>query len=248
MQVKTLVLFAGGRGTRLSELTKQSPKPATLVNGRPLITYLIDWAQHNQFKKVIVCGGYLFNTLRQVIFAYYSKQDVAPLNLQTVSTIIAIGEMELQIIDTGIDASTGERLRLIQDEIKEEYFMCTYADTLSDIDLRDIVCAAKIEGTKFQATLGHPDARYGEIVIKDGYITRFKEKATPNFLINRGFYVFHCDLFQEIGVGESLEEDVLPRLALDKKLRYYISSCWFHSVDSISDLESLEDRLNSKLM
>lgn len=245
MQVNTLVLLAGGRGTRLSELTKQAPKPAALVNGRPLITYLIDWAQRNNISKVIVCGGYLFEQLREAILVYYCRHNIDLSQLNKDSSEITIRGMELKIIDTGIDTQTGERLRLIQDKINEEYFLCTYADTLSDIDLKDILGSAKIKDTQFQVTLGRPDARYGEIVLEGGLITHFKEKETPNFLINRGFYFFHRDVFQEIAAGESLEKHVLPRLAQHKKLRSHISSSWFHSVDSICDLESLEDRLNS---
>lgn len=235
MEVATLVLLAGGRGTRLSELTRQIPKPAALVNGRPLITYLIDWAQENDLKKVIVCGGYLFNKLEQSIYNYYKNQSKA-IDLK----------LQLEIIDTGLDEKTGQRLRLIQEKLLEdEYFLCTYADTLSDVKVRDILQSARNQSAQFQLTLGRPDARYGEIIINDGLVTEFKEKAPPDFLVNRGFYIFHRSIFKEIQFGESLEENVLPRLAVAKKLHHYISSSWFHSVDSIMDLENLEKKLNT---
>ena len=37
-----VIILAGGKGTRLAEYTKKIPKPMVKVNGRPIITYIID--------------------------------------------------------------------------------------------------------------------------------------------------------------------------------------------------------------
>ena len=36
------IILAGGRGTRISEYTKIIPKPMIKINGKPIITYIID--------------------------------------------------------------------------------------------------------------------------------------------------------------------------------------------------------------
>ena len=36
-----VIILAGGLGTRLSELTKTIPKPMVKINGRPIISYII---------------------------------------------------------------------------------------------------------------------------------------------------------------------------------------------------------------
>jgi glucose-1-phosphate cytidylyltransferase len=245
MQIKALVLLAGGRGTRLSEFTKSIPKPVTPVNGRPIITYLIDWALANGLEKVIICGGYLFQQLQNEIFRHYKICKNTDHILGDISASIKVDEIELQIVDTGLDIATGERIRQIEELVQEEYFLCTYADTLSDIKLADIKNSALKKNANYLVTLGHPDARYGEIIVDAEKIIEFNEKAPPKFLINRGFYIFNRKIFEEILPGESLEEAVLPRLAHEKKLYHHISDSWFHSVDTIMDLESLEERLTS---
>ena len=37
-----VVILAGGFGTRISEYTKTIPKPMIKINGKPLISYIID--------------------------------------------------------------------------------------------------------------------------------------------------------------------------------------------------------------
>ena len=36
-----VVILAGGKGTRLSEYTKNVPKPMVLITGKPLIIYIM---------------------------------------------------------------------------------------------------------------------------------------------------------------------------------------------------------------
>ena len=39
------VILAGGKGTRLAEYTNKIPKPMVKINGRPIITFIIDHYQ-----------------------------------------------------------------------------------------------------------------------------------------------------------------------------------------------------------
>ena len=245
MHIKTFVLLAGGKGTRLSELTKKIPKPAVTALGRPIISYLIDWATNNKINKIVICGGYLYESLLEAIVSDTSPriQKNGVLRQGKCCALKLVGGIEILVINTGEDSATGERIRLVKDYINDEYFLCTYSDTLSDIRLLDIIGSVKTTPFLALATLGYPDARYGEIVTDGDYIVEFKEKAVPSFLINRGFYLFNQNIFSQINPDDSLEEHVLPRLAHEKKLLKHVSSSWFHSVDTILDLENLEKRL-----
>lgn len=60
------VILAAGRGRRLGKLTKSKPKPLILINGRPLITYVLN-SLPKQVKEIIIVINYLGSRVRKTI-------------------------------------------------------------------------------------------------------------------------------------------------------------------------------------
>ena len=52
------VILAGGKGTRLLNLTKEMPKAMIDVNGRPFIEILINQLKKKGIKKFLILAGY----------------------------------------------------------------------------------------------------------------------------------------------------------------------------------------------
>jgi len=50
--------MAAGRSTRLLPLTKETPKPMLIVNGKPILSYVVDWLKNNKIKKIIITLHY----------------------------------------------------------------------------------------------------------------------------------------------------------------------------------------------
>jgi 2-aminoethylphosphonate-pyruvate transaminase len=63
----TAVLLAAGVGSRLGDLTKETPKPLTPVNGVPLIAYTIAWVKALGAGRVVVVGGYMFDEVEATV-------------------------------------------------------------------------------------------------------------------------------------------------------------------------------------
>ncbi len=55
----TVVIMAGGKGTRLQPLTNNCPKPMLLVNGKPMLEILIDIFKSDGFTKFYISVNYL---------------------------------------------------------------------------------------------------------------------------------------------------------------------------------------------
>ena len=53
-----LVIFAGGYGTRLAELTSQLPKPLVPVGNRPIIWHIMKYYSTFGVNDFIILGGY----------------------------------------------------------------------------------------------------------------------------------------------------------------------------------------------
>ena len=151
------------------------------------------------------------------------------------------------IKDTGPDADTAERLFAYRSELKDgETFVCTYGDTLTDLDAGKLLQSAEATGKPITMTVGRPDGRYGEITVEEGVITKFAEKQRPEFYVNRGFFVADTRLFDMWQPSfKSFERDVLPYFVARGDVAAYKADCWFHSVDSVKDLADLEAHLSA---
>ena len=58
MVVKTAVIIAGGRGSRLEEHTEDLPKPLVRVLEKPILERVLEWLKKNGVEKVILGVAY----------------------------------------------------------------------------------------------------------------------------------------------------------------------------------------------
>lgn len=63
----TSVVLAAGIGSRLGDLTKDTPKPLLKVDGRTILDYIVAWLHFLQTRKIIVVGGYMFDTMKSAV-------------------------------------------------------------------------------------------------------------------------------------------------------------------------------------
>jgi NDP-sugar pyrophosphorylase family protein len=54
-----VVIMAGGLGTRLGGMTEHTPKSLIEVNGQPILTHILDWAQKQGCLNALVLTGHL---------------------------------------------------------------------------------------------------------------------------------------------------------------------------------------------
>jgi len=60
------VIMAGGKGTRLKEMTRNEiPKPMVKILGKPILEYQIDVLKENGLKDIIIVIGYLGHKIKQ---------------------------------------------------------------------------------------------------------------------------------------------------------------------------------------
>ena len=64
------VILAGGRGTRISELTKNIPKPMIKISGKPILYHIMKHYSNYGVKDFIVAAGYKKN----IIINYFIKK------------------------------------------------------------------------------------------------------------------------------------------------------------------------------
>ena len=92
--------------------------------------------------------------------------------------------LNVKVIDTGVEVSTGGRIKYLEDQLDEE-FMLTYGDGLSNVNLNDLINHHKKYNKIATVTAVRPPARFGAISISNGIVTRFAEKDTQDTLAIR---------------------------------------------------------------
>jgi NDP-sugar pyrophosphorylase family protein len=70
------VILAAGRGTRMGALTEHVPKPMLLLNGRPVLEYIID-SLPPTVDDVIIVVGYLGEVIRTHFGEQYAEKKIS---------------------------------------------------------------------------------------------------------------------------------------------------------------------------
>lgn len=239
-----VVIFCGGRGTRLSEKTHEMPKPLIELGEYPIIWHIMKIYSHFNLNRFILTLGYR----GEMIISYFLYQH--PLN-QTFSYSLASHNQppvrdnwDLSFVQTGRESKTSRRLLLSREQIKTEPFMLTYGDGVADIDLNKLMERhkelRKNHGVIATITLTRPYSKYGIAFLKGDLIHSFTEKPQTSELINIGFMVIEPEIFKYINPDEDIMfEDTLQVVAAAGKLGYYIHEGFWHAMDTYKDYEDL---------
>ncbi len=143
---------------------------------------------------------------------------------------------------------TGGRLKRLKKYLKNEMFMLTYGDGLSNVNLRKLVNFHKKNKKIATLTAVRPPARFGAIRIKGNKIKYFKEKSKLDVgWINGGFFVFNRKIFNYIkGDGTYLEREPLQRISKKGELLAFKHQGYWQCMDTVRDKQIIEESLKKK--
>lgn len=246
-----VVIFAGGLGTRLSEYTGTIPKPMVNIGGKPIIWHIMNLYAKQGFKEFVVALGYRSDVIKNYFASYKSSMDDYKIDLKDGKIEVINGVTEdwkISLIDTGELTMTGGRLKRLKNYIKDDSFLLTYGDGLSDVSISEVVKLHKEKRSLITMTAVHPPARFGEVEIDDcNKVISFEEKPQlKEGWINGGFFVVEPEFLDLIdGDHQMLEQDPLIRASLSGKLSAYKHDGFWQCVDTKRDLELLEKMYQS---
>ena len=93
------VIIVGGRGTRLSPVTCNLPKPLVSVNGKPFLYYIFKQLYSVGVRKIILLAGYLGNEFKEFKENYASEFKNLNIFLKISDPRFDTGERLLDSID-----------------------------------------------------------------------------------------------------------------------------------------------------
>ena len=137
-----VVIFAGGKGTRISEESYLRPKPMIEVGGRPILWHIMKiYAAygHNEF---IICCGYKGWMIKEYFVNYFMHNSDMTIDLGNNNLEIHNSNSEnfkVTLVDTGLETMTAGRLRRVLKYTGNEPFMLTYGDGVADVNLNELL-------------------------------------------------------------------------------------------------------------
>ena len=240
-----LTILAGGFGSRLSEETEKRPKPMVEIGGQPILWHIMKHSAHYGVNEFVVALGYKGEVIKRYFLDYCRLNASMTIDLSDGEVQLHGKESEdwiVHLVDTGLDTSTGARFRRLEPWLREETFMVTYGDGVSDLDFQDLLRFHRSHGRLATVTAVRPPARFGGLIFDGDLIAEFTEKPQiGEGWINGGFMVFEAGIFDYLeGDDTSLEADALERLAIDGQLAAYRHEGFWQCMDTLRDVRLLE--------
>ena len=151
------VILAGGKGTRLMPLTRNTPKAMISIRGKPFLEYEVRLLVQNGISDIILCVGYLGN----VVMDYFGDGDKFGTRIRYSS--------DGQELKGPIGALKGA------ESLLDEHFFVTYGDAYLRADyfrIMDTLLESQVLGAM---TVYHNCNKYGpsDIELRDGHVVRY---------------------------------------------------------------------------
>ncbi len=240
-----VVILAGGLGTRLAEETEVKPKPMVEIGGYPILWHIMKTYAHYGFNEFYIALGYKGEVIKRFFYDYHALNGNLSINFAEGRIDVKNRDCEdwnVHLIDTGQNSLTGGRVKRLEEFLGDAPFMVTYGDGVSNVNIAELVKFHKAHGKLATVTAVHPPARYGELLIKEDFMTEFSEKPqTHEGWINGGFLVFEPQILSYLSGDEGiLELEALERSARENQLVAYKHHGFWQCMDTLRDKRQLE--------
>ncbi|WP_225866197.1 nucleotidyltransferase family protein [Prochlorococcus marinus] len=193
----SVVIMAGGKGSRLKPHTNNCPKPMLHVNGKPII-------------EIIIRNCIDFGLTKFFISVNYLKEQIIN-HLGDGSTL----GVDIEYLYEDMPLGTAGSLHLLPKDIKETILILN-GDVLTNLNLHglinfhqennaDITLCAREESTLIP---------YGVIKLDGINVEELKEKPIHSYLVNAGIYLINPGILRLIESNSYLD---MPNLILKAK-------------------------------
>jgi mannose-1-phosphate guanylyltransferase/phosphomannomutase len=196
------VVMAGGQGTRLRPLTSNQPKPMLPIVGQPMMQHVLRLARSHGLTDVVTTVQFLASIIRN----YFGDGSDLGVDLRYVT--------EQEPLGTAGSVKNAA-------ELLDERFVVLSADSLTDVDLTELIKFHESRDAAVTVTLKRVEdpLEFGIVIADDdGRIDRFLEKPgwgeVFSDTINTGIYVIEREVLDHVPEGEVFDfsKDLFPKL------------------------------------
>lgn len=242
-----VVLFCGGLGTRLRDISGEMPKPMVNIGYRPILWHVMKYYAHFGHKDFILCLGYKGDVIKNYFLNYneYLSNDFTLSNggkeLKLKQSDIT--DWNITFVDTGLKSNIGQRLKSVENYLQgEEMFLANYADGLTDLPLPEMIDCLTKSGKIGCFICVKPSQTFHIVSLgNENHVEKIEYVRDTDITINGGYYVFRKEIFQYIKPGEELVVEPFQRLIKEKRLIGYKYDKFWYCMDTFKEQQELND-------
>jgi len=230
------VILAGGKGTRLANLTKSIPKPMLKIGEKPVLEHQIELLKRYGIRDIIILTGYL----SEVIEEYFGNGENFGVKITYFKEKKPLG-------------TTGG-LKEVENQLRED-FLLLYGDVMVNMDLQRLIDFHR-EKRGICTLVVHPnDHPYDSDLLeidKNGKITAFypkphKENQYYRNLVNACLYVMSPEMLKYIqkGVKADFGKDIFPKIVQKEDLYGYNTAEYLKDMGTPERLKEVREDYES---
>jgi dTDP-glucose pyrophosphorylase/predicted transcriptional regulator len=203
----SVVIMAGGRGTRMEPFTTILPKPLMPIGNKSMLEIIMEEYAKYGMKDFCISVNYKANLIK----AYLA-------DINTIYNISYIQEEK--------PLGTAGSLKLLDEQTYKTPFFVSNCDIIIKADYAKIYNFHRSHGYDITIVASFQSYKvpYGVCEIEEeGVLSRINEKPEYNFLVNTGMYVINPGVLQYIPHNEFFHiTDLIEKLkSLDRKVGVY---------------------------
>ena len=239
-----VVLFCGGLGLRMREVSQRIPKPMIPVGGCPILLHVMKYYAHHGHTDFILCLGYKARVIKD-----FFRNSGDPFLKNFVISDDGRGsrrsdtqEWRITFADTGVHANIGQRLKAVRNLVgRDEVFLANYSDVLTDAPLPSMISEVVDQGKVANFLCVRPRYSFHVVSWKDGRVVRDIRAVTESDVwINGGYFVFRNEIFKYMEDGDELVEEPFRRLIDREELLAHRYEGFWAPMDTFKDWQNLD--------
>lgn len=239
-EFRTAIVLCGGRGTRLGQLGKKIPKTLVKIQGKPILWFILKSLKKNKFNHVILPVGFKGKKIKR-----YLKNNIFNLNLD--------------VINTGINTSIAKRIFKIKKYIKSNHFLLLNGDAIFNANLIEIFNNHKKNKQDISFICSEAEADFGTVGTINNRIVNFERGLDFNSVntnkknfkayVYSGMSIINKKILeQNFKHYNNFEKEFFPRVIKKYKAGIKILKGFWYAMDNVKDLDNLNKKnTNNKI-
>jgi D-glycero-D-manno-heptose 1,7-bisphosphate phosphatase len=202
---KQCAILIGGLGTRLGELTRDTPKPLLNVGGQPFLDVLVGEAVRRGFREILLLAGYRAEAVSDYAESLRSRLPV---------------DCKLSLSIEPEPLGTGGALKHAADHLADNFLLLN-GDTWFDFNWLSLLQLAEMESAVAARRVANADRHERLRIDSQARVVAIQPRADGigSALVNGGVYALRKSDLTAFPDCFSIEADLLPALIADASLK-----------------------------
>ena len=240
--IKTAIILCGGKGTRLGEIGKKTPKTLVNVQKKPILWYILNELLNNQVNHFILPIGHMGHLIKRFLKKFEKECK---------------HKLFIDIVDTGKNTSIANRIFKVSPKIISDNFLLLNGDAIFNFNLSKIIRNHIKSNLHLSLMTCKVISPFGVVIIKDNKPINFKRDMIYDTLnINKSMYegaiftgmaLISKRILKSVNYKSfsNFEMSFYPKILKKKKSSYNQINGFWYAMDNPKDI-NIANKLDKK--